>query len=82
MSEAKRVAQQMVRHFANKFWIQLSANIQTASDTIDIRSMYERIKQATGPPIKKIASLKSKSGEVITSHSKQMERWAEDYMEL
>ena len=44
--------------------------------------MYEGIKQATGPFIRKKAPLKSKSGAVITDSSKQMERWAEHYMKL
>ena len=44
--------------------------------------MYEDIKQATGPNVKKIAPLKSKTGEIITDRKKQMERWVEHYLEL
>ena len=44
--------------------------------------MYEGIKQATGPNVKKIAPLKSKTGEIITDGRKQMERWVEHYLEL
>ena len=44
--------------------------------------MYEGIKQATGPNVKKIAPLKSKTGEIITDGRKQMERGVEHYLEL
>ena len=44
--------------------------------------MYDGIKKATGPTIKKTAPLKTKSGEVITDSNKQMERWVEHYLEL
>ena len=44
--------------------------------------MYEGIKQATGPNVKKIAPLMSKTGEIITDLKKQMERWVEHYLEL
>ena len=44
--------------------------------------MYEGIKTATGPTATKTAPLKSKTGEVITDQSKQLERWVEHYLEL
>ena len=44
--------------------------------------MPERCKQATGPNVKKIAPLKSKTGEIITDGKKHMERWVEHYLEL
>ena len=44
--------------------------------------MYKGIKQATGPKVKKIAPLKSKTGEIITDWKKQIEKWAEHYLEL
>ncbi|XP_038062349.1 uncharacterized protein LOC119732818 [Patiria miniata] len=82
LRKARGKAQQTARRCANNYWLKLSSRIQAASDAGDIRGMYEGIKQATGPSIKKTAPLKSKSGEVITDSSKQMERWAEHYMEL
>ena len=44
--------------------------------------MYEGIKTATGPMSVKIAPLKSKTGEIITAKSKQLQRWVEHYLEL
>ena len=37
----------------------------------------KKIKQATGPTVKKTAQPKSKTGEIITDGKKQMERWVE-----
>ena len=44
--------------------------------------MYEDIKQATGPNVKKIVPLESKTGEIITDGRKQMESGVEHYLEL
>ncbi|CAH1247554.1 SSTR2 [Branchiostoma lanceolatum] len=44
--------------------------------------MYEGIKQATGPNMKKTAPLKTKCGTTISDPQKQMERWVEHYLEL
>ncbi|XP_071810760.1 uncharacterized protein [Apostichopus japonicus] len=44
--------------------------------------MYEGIKKAAGPAVKKTAPLKAKSGQVITDRRKQLERWVEHYYEL
>ena len=44
--------------------------------------MYEGIKTATGPTIVKIAPLKSKTGDVITDKSMQLQHWEEHYLEL
>ena len=44
--------------------------------------MYEGIKKATGPSIRKTAPLKSKSGEVITDKATQLDIRVEHYSEL
>ncbi len=44
--------------------------------------MYEGMNKAFGPSTIKIAPLKSATGDVITDHGKQMERWAENYQQL
>ena len=79
---ARSKAQQTARRCANDYWLQLSDNIQQASDSGNIRGMYEGIKQATGKSLKKTAPLKSKTGEIITDRDKQMSRWVEHYLEL
>ena len=79
---ARNKAQETARHYANNYWLQLCQSIQTSSDTGNIRGMYDGIKKATGPTIKKTAPLKTKSGEVITDSYKQVERWVEHYLEL
>ena len=44
------------------------------------QDMSEGIKQATGPIVKKIAPLKSKTGKIITDVKKLMERLVEHYL--
>ena len=44
--------------------------------------MYNGIKLAIGPSVKKVAPLKSKDGDIISDKSKQMDRWVEHCLEL
>ena len=46
------------------------------------KGVYEGIKTATGPTSVKTGPLKSKTGEVITDQSMQLQRWVEHYLEL
>ena len=60
--------------------MKLGCSIEEASNTGNPREMYKGIKQVTGPNVKKIAPLKSKTGEIITDGRKQMESWVEHYL--
>ena len=82
LKEVKRMTQKVARQCANIYWQDLASSIETASLTGNIRSMYDGIKLALGPQIRKTAPLKSKTGEVITERAKQLDRWAEHYTEL
>ena len=62
--------------------MKLSSLIEEASNTGNATGMYEGIKQANGPNVKKIAPLKSKTGEIITDRKKQMERSVEHCLEF
>ena len=75
-------AQQNALRCANKYWQNLCAKIQLAADCGHAKGMYEGIKTATGPTGVKTAPLKSKTGEVITDQSMQLQRWVEHYLEL
>ncbi|XP_047098732.1 serine/threonine-protein phosphatase 6 regulatory ankyrin repeat subunit A-like [Schistocerca piceifrons] len=55
---------------------------QKAADSGDAKAMYDGIKKAFGPTVRKTAPLKSKTGEVVTDEGNQMERWVEHYLEL
>lgn len=44
--------------------------------------MYDGIKKATGPTVKKMAPQKSVDGVIIKDRQKQMERWVEHYLKL
>lgn len=82
LRSARSVVQKTVRSCANDHWTDLCQSIQQASDTGNIKAMYDGIKKAVGPSTKKTAPLKSKSGEIITDKSSQLERWVEHYSEL
>lgn len=79
---ARNKAKSTACHCANEYWLNLCSKIQTAADTGNARGMYNGIKTATGPTSTKTAPLKSKTGEVITDQSKQLQRWVEHYLEL
>lgn len=82
LRRSRKESQKTARKCANDYWLQLCSTIEQASTTGNIKAMYEGIRQATGPSVKKTVPLKTKSGEVITDKSKQMERWVEHYLEL
>ncbi|CAH1277284.1 CYP3A43, partial [Branchiostoma lanceolatum] len=82
LKAVRHKAQQTSRRCANNYWLLLSERIQFASDSGNIRKMYEGIKQATGKPIKKCAPLKASNGEILTDKDEQMARWVEHYLEL
>eukprot|EP00795_Rhopilema_esculentum_P000308 gene308-9962_t len=69
----------MARMCANSYWSKLSNDIHCSCDSGNVRYMYEGIKKATGPSIKKSAPLKAKDGSIITDPNKQMEIWVEHY---
>ena len=63
-------------------WVQLCTEIQTWSDTGNIRGIFEGIMKATGLTQSKTAPLKSRTSEVIIDLDKQMNRWVEHYLEI
>ena len=82
LRKARSDVQRIARQCANRYWLNLCRGIQTASDTGNIRAMYDGIKKAFGPSAIKIVPLKSPSGNAITDRSEQMVRWAEHFREL
>ena len=79
---ARSEAQCIERRCTNNFWLQLCESIQTASESGNIRGMFDGIKKAIGPTVKKTAPLKSTTGETIVDRNDQMVRWVEHYSEL
>ena len=82
LKSARNDVQKEVRACTNEYWTDLCRTIQQAADTGNVKGMYEGIKKATGPSIRKTAPLKSKSGEFITDKAKQLDRWVEHYSKL
>ena len=66
----------------NYYWLKLCESIQNSAECGNVRGMYDGIKKALGPTVRKMAPLKSTSGEMLTDRDKQMERWVEHYSEL
>ena len=75
-------AQKIARQCANEFYCNLSDSIQKASDTGNIRRMYEGIKKVIGKEIRKPAPLKSKSGELLNDKGQKLNRLVEHYSDL
>ena len=82
LRKARADVQRESRRCANQYWIDLCSSIQTAHDTGDVRTMYQKMKLALGPTISRSAPLKSSTGEMITSKSDQLKRWVEHYSQL
>ena len=70
---AKNKVQQISRHCANDFWLQLCNLIQVCADTGNMKGMYDGIKQAIGPMQLQTAPLESVTADVVKDKSKQME---------
>ncbi len=77
LRKARNNAQRIARNCANDYWLNLCQSFQLSADCGNIRAMCEGMKKAFGPSTIKIAPLRSATGDVITDHGKQMERWAE-----
>ena len=60
---ARSKAQQTARRCANKYWTELSENIQSAAITENIRGMYDGIKKALGPTQNKTSPVRSSTRE-------------------
>ncbi|CAH1239091.1 Hypp5708 [Branchiostoma lanceolatum] len=69
---ARSTAQRTARECANDYWQQLCVGIQRSAESGDLQGMYNGIKKALGPTVKKTAPLKSLSGEKITDQKEQM----------
>ncbi|XP_063591295.1 uncharacterized protein LOC134768396 [Penaeus indicus] len=75
-------AQSVARRCANNYWLKLCEDIQRLADSGNVRGIFDRIKKAVGPEVKKTAPLKPTTGETITDREQQMKRWVEHYSEL
>ncbi|XP_041976468.1 uncharacterized protein LOC121731180 [Aricia agestis] len=80
---AKKAAlQRSARYFANLYWRKLGHTIQSCADRGDVGGVYDGIKWALGPMMKKTAPLKDANGDVIADIMKQLDRWVEHYTDL
>lgn len=82
LRKAKNAVQQVDCQCANDNWLNLCCSIQLCIDCGNIHGIFEGLKRVFGLNTTKMALLTSASGCIIMDHSKQMERWAENYQEL
>ncbi|CAG9128775.1 unnamed protein product [Plutella xylostella] len=79
---AKANLQRISRECANSYWTKLCMKIQQCHDVGNYRGMYQNIKVAIGPTIRKRAAIKDLNGEPIADKNQQLERWAQHYTDL
>lgn len=82
LREIKSKLQSESRRCANEYWENLCSGIEAASNSGDIRTLYQKIKVALGPQPSKLAPIKSKEGDLIQDKDQQMKRWVEHYSDL
>ena len=67
----------------NRWWSEISAEIQRAYDCKDSKSLYSAIRQVFGPQPSTMVPLKSKDGSVIIKYAVGiMARWTEHFTDL
>ncbi|KAJ2942940.1 hypothetical protein O0L34_g15130 [Tuta absoluta] len=79
---AKADLQRIVRRCSNEFWVNLCESIQHCRNIGDFRGVYQGIKCAIGPTIRKRAPIKDANGTPINDKLGQLDRWAEHYTNL
>ena len=81
--EAKSRLQCEIRHMKNRWWSEISAEMQRAYDCKDLKSLYSAIRQVFGPQSSTMVPLKSKDGSVIIKDAVGiMARWTEHFTDL
>ena len=74
LQSARKQVKSEVKACVNDYWSNLCSAVQQASDTGNIKAMYDGIKKAVGSTISKSAPLKFKSGDIISDKTKKLER--------
>ncbi|XP_063584666.1 uncharacterized protein LOC134762226 [Penaeus indicus] len=69
---ARSALQKQMRYCANNYWKNLCLEIQNASDLGNFRKLYQGLKKAIGPSMRKVCPLKSSDGTMITDSNQQL----------
>ena len=81
--EAKSRLQCEIRQMKNKWWSEVSAEMQRAYDCNDSKALYRTITQAFGPQSSTMAPLKSKDGSSLIKDAEGIiVRWTQHYTDL
>ena len=81
--EKKHLLQKKLRQMKNRWWDNLSTDIQSAFDRNDSKNMYALMKQAFGPRQSSISPLLSKDKSTLLKNPAEiLDRWTEHFSEL
>ena len=81
--EIKSILQRELRKMKNEWWLNLSKEVQKASDSKDSKTLYGLLHQVFGPTSSSVAPLKSKDNTcLIKDPEKIMLRWQEHFKDL
>lgn len=79
----RKSTQRRLRQIKNKWWSDLSAEIQLAFNKKDMKAFYSLLRQAYGPKSSSTTPLKAKDGiTVLKSPEDIMGRWTEHFQDL
>ena len=82
-SSAKRIAQRRIRQIKNKWWSDLSDEIQTAYNRRDLKEFYGLLRQAYGPKSSSVSPLLTKDGNTMLKSPDEIgDRWYEHFRDL
>ena len=82
-SSAKRIAQRRIRQIKNKWWSDLSDDIQTAYNRRDLKEFYGLLRQAYGPKSSSVSPLLTKDGNTMLKSPDEIgDRWYEHFRDL
>lgn len=80
--QSRSKVQRLTREAKHNYWSDISKRAEDCSATGNTGGMYQALKEALGPPVKKSSPLRSLTGELLTNPDDQLDRWVEHYSSL
>ncbi|CAM4650168.1 unnamed protein product [Leuciscus chuanchicus] len=80
--QTRSEVQRLTREAKHLYWESICRRVEHCSATGNTGGMYQGLKQALGPPVKKSSPLRSATGEILTNLDDQLNRWVEHYSSL
>ena len=81
--EVRRHVQRKLRQIKNQWWLDLSAEIQSAYNKKDTKTFYCLLRQAYGPKSSSVVAMKSKDNSSVLKNPNEIQaRWTEHFSDL